>query len=750
MRRLILWCAILLGLCGSAQATQINSVTAAGWDVSDGLALTKALSGPDSTHQLNDMTSSGWTIHKFSGAAISAPTGSSATGYAESAANTELYFQPDATTTWNAGLADYWIDFWVRGQYDETTSMGTSQILQSSILPIISSGSFARIKWIVNPASGYTPRGFALAIQNTGTNGSDASYHLDLLATSTGVVHAPWNAWNRITIHFHYGSGSAGFVETYINGTISDRQTGDTAFTDSTAAHLNRVQLPAVPGVKWQITGPINTWSGTDITVTPVWALNSTDPVQRIYQPFATYATGGQSQGMHFVSSGTGTTTRTSYSTTGTSPYRYRHVFSGTAQSPVVTTTDELGSLTYNAQGWATIVFTDAYCPQYNSLQMQVYKSGGTDNLFSLKMDYTGSTSTIGYIYDASTTFATNYYVSTSRYTVMLHLNRDGRARYTMLDQTTQNSAIATVAAAFSGLLPDWTPQTLGKVCITNVASATRTNAAESGAVVVAPRPTIALLDSMASLAYTTPTIPIRTADRVGRGFPYGSDHTSIPGAYYPMKELGMARRVIVTHAGTNGLKRADWMNVFAGGMHHTCGCEFLLIDGGAINDIGNNSTTPADLDTAVGMLVGSLESWLQRAVENDNAVLMTTTLQRTYDDSTHATVSGDGTAGGHAYTAVQRGYIDAWNGYVRAAPPKFQSKGLISIADIDADKTANAANYPDTTAFWTDNTHPVALTITTPYTASGYIAKRIYQLAKTPPSVAPVRRLPGSLVGRN
>ncbi|MEG7973054.1 hypothetical protein, partial [Listeria monocytogenes] len=78
------------------------------------------------------------------------------------------------------------------------------------------------------------------------------------------MVYTAWNTWTRITIHFHYGASNLGFGEVYVNGTICDRQTGDTAYTDSAAAHLNRVQLPAIPGVKWQLTGPINTWSGTD------------------------------------------------------------------------------------------------------------------------------------------------------------------------------------------------------------------------------------------------------------------------------------------------------------------------------------------------------------------------------------------------------------------------------------------------------------------------------------------------------
>lgn len=692
----------------------------------------------------------------------SAPGDGSATAYLEAPANTEVNIRLDAVLTTGdpligtpaGNLTDYWIDLYVMGVSDGTAI--SSQIAETtghgpSIFPN-SGGNACGALVYVNGQATQTALGWSVnTVLSSGTQ------FASLGGGATGIVLADWGTWHRLTVHFKYGAGlgesygnvTQGFVEVFLDGTLVSHNRGNSSSTGLTSmlatANGQASWFPAVPGVKWRVCGPMATHDGTNsISLAPNWTATSSDPVSRIYMPYATRGTA--TLGEHWVVSAnnSGVCVPTDY---GSSAYRFRFVNSGTntpGSGVVTTTTDELGSPSYNEHGWMHVVLSDLYCPANNSLIFQVYKSGGTSNLFEFFFS-AGSPGGVAFAYDTGTLYRISYYTTTSRYALMLHLHRDGRARYTLLEITTGNTAICTTQVAFSGCLPNWTPQPLGKVAVTSAVTSGNALATEHGYVALAKRPTIAIVDSMSSNVWTpsggATSILLRNANNVTRGFPFGVDQHSISNAYYPLKELGASRRVIVACAGTNGVRRHDWQMTAGVGLNWTSGVEYLVADGGLINDIVDIGYSSTDYATGLPVFTGNVNAFFAQCAANDCQVFCATSLTRTYDNNTQTTVSGDGSNSSSAYSANQRAAIGAYNTALKNSLVQYQAKGLFFLADIDADKTANPANYPDTTAFWSDQTHPVAPTFAAPYLGCGYIAKQMLALRTPVAGLSPPRK---------
>ncbi len=738
---------------------QLRLIDGSAWSSLDGALLTPTNSGASSGTRLTAATANVWTIRRAD--ANTLPPGSTSTGYFESALNTLATLQVDPSGTGLAGSpptgnsTDYWLDFWLMGVWD-----GTSQlpVLQSDFLILASTGSYVHCKLCCNGSNGppiFNPPGWALVSGNSVATAPRALY---LRGDITESVSGTWGEWNRITIHLKYGA--AGLVEIYQNGVLVSSTVSDTTPINWAAQALD-IKLPAWSGVRWRVCGPISSWSGTDLPMRPAYQLDElrASLVTRMMLPFNTVATGAPTQGAFFQSSGSGTAAAdaTEYGTIGVAPYRRRLVFSGNGSSPVALTIDEGGPPPYNEQGWAHVVFSDVYVPTGTSLFLEVFQAGTSNNLARLQV-VGGS---IYYRYTTGPTLNLAPWATTVRYCVILHFNRDGRARFTLIDLT--SAITASNKTVWSGPLADWEPQDFGAIRLS--ASTTSANI-ETGYVAICRRPTLSTIDSLATTSYTTVTPAIVTSGGVARQFPFGEERTTLPGGWYPLKHLGLERRVVIAPLGRAGLTRRDWTQSVLAGLTHTCGVEILAFDAGSINDIlaiGSGEAPPT-----LNQILQNLKALLALCVANDNRVWISTMLPRTRSaaitaasnsspivltvpnhgvagSSARVVVSGVqgntaangtfssvtindantmtlvGTTGNGAYTSggLVRGYTDAelvginvLNEQVRALAAAKQSNGLIALSDIALDAAQNPALYPNSggsTGFWQDFTHPLS-----------------------------------------
>lgn len=664
------------------------------------------------------MTANGWTIKAATADQLPA-WGATSSAFLESAINTATSLQLDPTGRAMAGSeTDYWLDLPIRAIHDGTTPIAASQLATSHV--IASTSTFARTRIFLNAAAGFTiPQGLAFDCHNNGASAGSIQ-NLNTAGSSNGIVQAMFGDWQRLTVHYHVGTGAAGYVEIFLNGEWISKATGDTTTSAITwTAQALSVAFPAWPGVKWQVAGPIQSWSGTDFPLRPTYEIDnvSTSLVTKVLKPIHTVASGANTQGHSWVSSATGNTsvTPTDYGSSGTTPLRSRTVFAsaGTGQSITV---DQIGTLPYDDNGgWGHVVLSDVMVNANAAVSLVIGNSDDSATLF--QFDVT-TTPELKAAYNGGTSAKISTWDNAKRYCLALHLNRDGRAAISMFDLTTANGsdAYAKSTIARSGTLPNWTPQPLGKFTI--LATPTASASVETGYVAVCRRPTFAACDSLSSADYTGVTPNIRVANYIGRCFGHGQENQTITGGWYPMKEIGMPKRIVIAPLGAGGLYRRDFTQTCLSGMKHSHGIELLLIDGGSINDIGDiNSGADAQV---LATLRGATDKVLELSFWNHWKLFTSTMLPRTY-----TTGSGD-------YTANELAAISKFNAMLRRAWDRF-SVSSFALADIEADKAANPTLYPDTTAFWSDQTHPNAATATAPGGA-GVWARRIVQTAVTRP----------------
>lgn len=736
---------------------------------------------------LNSFPTGSWTHYPFSASDPAPPASySSAVGYIALAAGAAGSIKllrnlasgdPTFGSPPSGSNTDLWMRFWFKGQWDGTTAHG-AVTTTTNPQHNFNGSNYARPNWYVNSSSNaYNALGFAFISQN---GFSGAATNIFKTGSSTGIVHGGWNQWHRLTIHFK-SDASAGGIEIYLNGVLINSSIGNSSGNVTNAGgNESTFTFPQVPGVTWKVTGPIEVWNDTDITEQPLWELDNTSSamVTRIYQPWNAKTAAGQ--GHYFTTattSGTGTITGTGteYAASGGSPTRRRMVWAEASGTFVgtATTIDEIGTLPFNDQGWASVVLSDCITAHAsNKMKMTLYKAGGTSELISL--EHTGTT--LNAYYDGGAAMQVATVNVTSRFCWVLHLHLDGRARVTIFDLTGTTTGAEKLAASHP--LIDWVPQAIGKICLTGTVIAS--NNVETGYVAICRMPSFACVDSLSQAFYTPgsgQTANISSGVLVARSFPYGEESSNIPGAYWPRQENGMGRRLIVTAIGRTGKTRRDWWNSIGMQLAHTHGVEFVCVDGGSINDIAeitSNSATPV-----LTRMKYSLEQFLKNAVANDNAVWITTMIPRgrsvTITSSTNANpvvltatahgivgatiarcfitgVTGAGVGGmdtGTLYVGTHTltnantitlaniagggpnvsttgtggtmtGYstqevaaITTFNTYIISLAAQYQTKGLITVSDIAADVTNNASMYPNTggtnTGFWQDFTHPNA-----------------------------------------
>lgn len=820
MRRLLLAILLLLGFCGPAQAAVIcnqNSgavITGASWSQYDGLLVTTG--STDSTHikvsslGLKTVTNNLWTVRSAATTGLTLPSGSTATGYLETAVNSAAAsIQIDSTGT---ALEDtvagggtptgdnvhYWQDFWVMAAWDGSAALpATAQVGLFTIPTQVTGLNSHRI--VYNGTTAIPAPGWAIYSQNTSTG--TASRGVFPLATSGGVTHYKFNDWVRITIHYKYAATTSGITEVYANGVLVFSVIGDTTTTNTNwSTSTLALTFPQWAGVQWRVCGTIATYNGTDIVCSPLWNQDAkaTDLVTRVYMPWNVLAAAGQ--GSFFTSSGTGTVaTDSEYATAVGSPGRHRLVFSGNGNNPVATTFDEIGALPFNEQGWATVALSDFYVPNGTLLSFKICEAGGTNELVRVTVTGGSTTSQVN-VYSASNDVddsgsgfqAMLLAASADRYCMALHFNQDGRVRMSVCDLTATYDGSA--KTAYSAPLADWIPQPLGKISIT---CSTNASNVEMGYIAICRRASFSTIDSLTSASYATSPV-IYGPTCVHHSLPYGEESTTIPGGYYPQKENGLTRRVLIAPLGRPGKTRRDWQQCVGSLLTHMHGCEFVAIDGGSINDI--TTIGNGDGEDALAFLRDNIEQFLKWAVEHDNAVWMTTMLPRgrsvtatsttgtttlTVNAASHGvatsvsrvyltgfggnidglwssgvttgasswTITGASGTGTYSngtvtgFTPTETAVITLLNADIRSLVAKYQSKGLLSLSDLEADVAANASLYPNTGGatgqFWQDFTHP---NTTTRALGEGFgagtVASRMAITRVTPPSTVPPRRM--------
>lgn len=739
------------------------------------------------------------------------PTGSAATGYLESAENSAASFKIEATGTACAADGDeYWATFYLKGARTGSALPGA----QTTTCQTIATGATEILLSTTHVHT--TAPGFAFNLQTGTTAKAPAAYVLnarrrDLSAAETVL---DWGTWHKITIHIVRsvaGTNNTGRYEVFANGMKIIEALGMDMNTNITwSGQALTFNLAAWTGCTWQVCGPISTVAtATTIGLRPDFTLEASSAyVTKWFEPFGITST-NYTDGVAFQSSGNSVSTTNSLtnstdieylSSGGQTPFRRRLKMTNLDSSgatvgspaPIVTSVDTVGALPYNEYGWATVAFSDLLVPSGATLNIQLRNVANDANVVLVQI--TGGSIFIGGVNLCPWTV-------TNRYALFIHLNSDGRAAYTLINLT---ASPATTKTIFSAAIADWTPATLGKLIYSGVPGGPGggSTAMEIGLCAICKWATISAVDSLSAAAITPASgsaVTINTSTSVGRRFPYGEERQMVPGGYYPMKELGMERRLVVCPTGLSGLTRRDWHQFAYSGTDESHGLEFLLVDGGSVNDIYAPLATASAVTGVVSQLKNNLAKLLDQCVANKNKVWVATMLQRTLQaaistsqnnggfvritttpihglsTNNYVTVSGSSGANvnggpysvtnigsanifttGLAYVGNETGGTviavlstqqeltrTQFNTWIRYLVSQKQAGSLLAISDIDADQTANAANYATDITFWTDATHPLDTTTEGfQYVGAGYVAKRMFQLRVVPPSPRPLRRL--------
>jgi hypothetical protein len=524
----------------------------------------------------------------------------------------------------------------------------------------ITSGNYTFCRVSVNASSGYNAPSLGIYVGNSASTAPSALYQandgsanfggpIPIAQPSTfggGLSGLTVGKWSRITLHLFYNA--SGTMEVFVNGVLAQ-----TVVTDMTGITWSAQTLAIVPpqlaGIGYRITGPIQTANDTTFTCRPSYDLEDVSAqVTKQFLPFATAQSGGITQGRQFQVSGSGTiAVNTQYNNAaGQSPFRHKLHFTGAGNNPIATTIDQIGTLPFNEEGWAHIVWSDLHVPKKTTdgsngtLTLRTYGSDDSTPFYTFQLAGTivsgAAVGTLYATYGSGTVTNLGYYnageaseVTTTRYCLILHLHKSGTACYSLIDMslaqaTVGNSQQGTI---ISGPLPDWSPSTFTSLGVTKYDAVPGATAIECGFIAVCRRPSLACVDSLTSAPYTTTTPIIQTAAHVARSFPFGEETTSLPGGYYPLLEYGMARRIIIP-IGRSGLTRRDFSTRILPGMTFTKGCEIMSIDGGSINDLsglGSSDATPV-LNKLRDLYVQALQLW----TNNQNRVWAATMLPRT------------------------------------------------------------------------------------------------------------------------
>lgn len=802
LKRYFLSAILCLALCAPAFGVQIKSIdgstanSGGGWGSLAGTLATGTNSGNAAGTRFS-LVSAGssldWTYRAFS-ALDPAPSGITSNGYLESTENKQCYLQLESTNSASASDTHYWLSFWMRGARTATSLVGSD--LSANLCGAVTGGNWALTNLTLNNSTAATAPGYNVSLSG---NLIGTAVPLWDCNASTKSPAMRFGEWYHVTVHF-YRHTSAGYIEIFVNDRkVIQSAATDTSTTITWASQALLMLTPAWAGTTWHIAGPVESWSGVDITLNPLHAFDASRPVSKVFMPAHATVSTSLAQGLDWQWTGAGLAVSTEYANSAGSPRR--RIFTCSSGTPVATTTQDIGALPFNEQGWATLVWQDVYVPG-GELKLATRNAANDANVTAVRCLFSAGDSTVDFAYTDGTNI---YYLiqglpSAAVYDFFWHFHRDGRATWTLINLTGTMADVG--RGVYSGALPDWTVQTLGKGQATCTYS---TTALTFGGLVVGKRPSIVAVDSLSTHNYTTPTPDVRTPYNIAQALPTLEERQCLPNGYWNQRENGFPREFLVSTVGQSGLTRREWSGNALSGFEFTRGVKIVFTGGGFVNDLFSGTVTPTgDPAESIEITNRLITETVDFLTERDNAVWLTTaTPHKRRQTVTAITEDVDGAGTGkckiaataHGVTATtqtprilggtgiagidnspgltvlevaadtftvdvnyasptlvapvteplsetQEEFRDGVNTHIRKIAKSHQYKGLVSLSDIDADADANPATYATTTTFWTDIVHPTNWNPATAYTAGSWvIAQRMALTRVKPPAPIPPRR---------
>ena len=607
-----------------------------------------------------------------------APIGCNASGYLDSVVNTAPTFKMDADGVPWASDPDYWVKFYIRPKTDFVTINATTgkphalpEDLSRRLVALVSGSTYMllSLKLSTSKSEIGVPRGFLFDPACNFTM-SPLGTVVNLRNTYFAEPTVPLNEWTEITFHVR-SNATAGILEMYQNGVLIVQLTGaDTKeYTDLSKSFP--FVLSATTGIKWQITGPLESWIENDIVVRPRYDLIPTGSLLQKYFPINRWLNLPQGSYWSSVVTGTGSVTITNPGA-GVATLRHRLTLGANANDTIVLKSyDKVGTPVYNSEGWFSIVFNHIYKPGTSTFSLRIRNDADDADLIKVDVAANGTISVGG------VTKATLYSIA-NRVTYILHFSQTGEVRYTLLDKT---DLYAHAASTQSGILGTWIPADIGVLEMDFVRG--DANIETEGAY-VASWVDLAGVDSL-TCSNTDALSPIYCdVNNVTMGLPHGEEPRSIPGGIYQGLKQGLPL-TFVQIFGVPGRTRDDWTTLQLPGLADSRGIRVIFVDGGSINDIAT-ITDAASAITVVAQMSTQLETAIQQLTANKNRVWLTTMLPRVL-------------AG---YTATQLAGLDAFNEEVRRLATTYDSD-LLEFSDIAGD-----INNPQE-CLLAEGTHPSA-----------------------------------------
>ena len=594
---------------GDQGAAIITSISGASWP-------TTGPATPGSTG-LNQFVAGAWT-HVGS---TDVPPGSGATGYIETSASDLAYFRVDDASAPLKGSDDYWVRFWVypeRVLAQPLAAHQTSNIIHN--LHDVGADKLRSWLFLMNaPFTAYAYGTPGIGVLVSSYMGGTIS-HLDSMGGGAGPGVIPLDAWTELTVHISLNASDAHYG-LYINRVL----VGEVSGIDTTSISLATLRdnwdmgFGNLAGLKFRISGPIESWSGTDIPMRPLYSLEPSNSYRT--KKFAHhFARTNYSHGLMFTYAGTATMTPTVYASGGINPQRRRIVVTGAAgHTAEIMTIDPIGTLPFNEEGWATVFFTDFYLPGTGTACDFILRNAA-DTADVIRLTYDGQD-----LKQGSRVLKPGL-AKTSRWKLAVHLHQGGEATYSLIDET---SGPWTTQTYFSGPLANWTPQAVGKGGFEAVYG---DRPFELGAITVHRWLELAGFDSLSTAAIRALSPEAQGPSRVGGQFAQQGDQDLIPNMWRRRPDWvvrGYGRRGIDANIGRSGLSRASWNTYVGAGMTYARGIILWNIDGGSINDVGSGAANQAAADAKAAALIAELDETMGLVLHHGNRMILSTMIRR-------------------------------------------------------------------------------------------------------------------------
>ena len=639
------------------------------------MAATRFTAAPDWSGKADDAAASSGadsSLVTLTGSPVYAtstlPTGSSAKvlNWAENTAGTFKY------TTWSGKLAasgtGATVLFWAKlrattpGSIVEAATPATNGFFR------INSGSilqwyFSKVRERVAATYPGQITGLSQSISTTAGSGSintgSETFTTEPNMNSTGagtLPTFPTDRWVRVAVRC-YRHATLGRCTAYLDGQIIAEATNlntDSGFTTMTTFTNGwTFNLPAIAGCAWSMTQP-EEWSDdgtfTEITeLSPNWtwgAHTTSDTLKR--WDLLTFM--DAPMGTAVTSSGTATATVTNYGTSGDHPGRNYLSIAGTNGQSKVITHLALGSPSYGAGGYYTVVFPMTYSPASTTHTIAVRNAGNTADLATVVFGATNITvngQTLAASYD-----------KTLRWRVALQFGQGGDLRaWAHREDAIATYSLRDYTAVIAG---GWTPQTLG--IVTQTMAFTGSTTGEHDGLGCFSTLEIGGVDSYTHTTVTSLT-PVLGLQQHYLQFLGGWRGAELhPGCPTRGNDATTARpRRYIFPVGASGHTLSQFRTECVAGLTELRGYK-LWLPGTITNDINQGGTTEAQMDTVRTTAISDMRAILRQVVASTSEAVVCSTLPWNFEttiDGTTIKVDRSGTTA--TVTCASHGYLDAY-----------------------------------------------------------------------------------------